>query len=105
MFCKREEGILDVMYVGFSIGSNAAPTANSETKLFLSIENHRRWITDVLEDESRIRWRILTGENMDVRLETNSGRSSIKILNDCVAILILKYLNIIIHLFISNKII
>ena len=92
------------MYVGFSIGSNAAPTANSETKLFLSIENHRRWITDVLEDESRIRWRILTGENMDVRLETNSGRSSSKILNDCVPILILKYLNIIILLFISNKI-
>ena len=105
MFCKREEfGTLDVMYVGFSIGSTAAP-ANSETTLFLSIENHRRWITDVLEDESRIRWRILTGENMDVRLETNSGRSSIKIFNDCVPILISKYLNIIIHLFISNTII
>ena len=97
LFCKREEfGSLDVMYVGFSIGSTAA-SANSKTTLFLSIENHRRWITDVLEDESRIHWRILTGENMDIRLETNSGRSSIKIFNDCVPIII--------HLFIQNKII
>ena len=101
MFCKRKEfGTLDVMYVGFSIGSTAAP-ANSETTLFLSIENQRRWITDVLEDESRINWRILT---RTTRLRgSNSGGSSTKIWNDCVPILISKYLIIIIHLFLSNK--
>ena len=93
-----------MQYVGFSIGSTSSNApANSETTLFLSIENQRRWITDVLENESRIRWRILTGENMDARLEANSGKSSIKILNECVPILILKYLYIYYYSFVYLK--
>ena len=105
IFCKRgdiEEGILEVQYVGFSIGSTASNApASSETTLFLSIENQRRWITDVLENESIINWRILTKAT---RLRgSNSGGSSNKIWNDCVPILTSKYLIIIIHLFLFNK--
>ena len=105
IFCKRgdiEEGILELQYVGFSIGSTASNAPdNSETTLFLSIENQRRWLTDVLEDESIINWRILTRAT---RLRgSNSGGSSNKIWNDRVPILVSKYLIIIIHLFLSNK--
>ena len=105
IFCKRgdiEEGILEVQYVGFSIGSTASNApANSETTLFLSIENQRRWISDVLENESIIYWRILTRAT---RLRgSKTGGSSNKIWNDCAPILISKCLIIIIQLFLSNK--
>ena len=60
-----------------------------------------QWITDVLENESIIYWRILT---RTTRLRgSNSGGSSNKIWSDCVPILVSKYLIIIIHLFLSNK--
>ena len=91
-----------MQYVGFSIGCTASNApANSETTLFLSIENQRRWISDVLENESIIYWRILA---RTTRLRgSNSGGSSNKIWNDFAPILTTNYLIIIIHLFLSNK--
>ena len=57
----------------------------SENKMFSSLENRREWITSVIEDESKTDWNILvTGDKESVREETNAGRSSLMIWNDCL---------------------
>ena len=75
----------------------------SETKKFSSIENHREWITSVLEDESKIDWKILVTEDTEsVREETNAGRSSLKIWNNYLLFLLPNNLVISIYFLLSN---
>ena len=75
----------------------------SENKMFSSIENHREWISSVLEDESKTYWNILVTEDTEsVRAETNAARSSLKIWNNYLPFLLPNNLVIPIYFLLSN---
>ena len=75
----------------------------SENKMFSSIENRRKWISSVLEDESKTYWNILVTEDTDsVRAETNAARSSLKIWNNYLLFLLPNNLVIPIYFLLSN---
>ena len=67
------------------------------------IENRREWISSVLEDESKTYWNILVTEDTEsVRVETNAGRSSLKIWNNYLPFLLPNNLVIPIYFLLSN---